>query len=163
MFKALMRTPNDFAILFVRLGLGASLLPHGLEKLGLFVKDSPGLVESAKASAPNLVAMAGIPGIPDWVGYLVIAAEVLGSVALIFGFFGRFCALSIAGLLGVAAYAKLGTGGTEVMLQWWRDFYEAPTYASYHILGFGAALAILIRGSGALSLDRLFAKSSSLD
>ncbi len=162
-FKALFRTPNDFAILFVRLGLGASLLPHGLEKLGLFAEDSPGILASAKEAAPGLVAMAGISGIPDWVGYLAIAAEVLGATLLILGFLGRFQALVIGALLAVAAYSQLGGFETDAVLRWWRDFYEAPTYGSYHILGVFAALAILIRGSGALSLDRAFGWKTDTD
>lgn len=157
MLKALFGTPNDFAILLVRLGLGASLLPHGLEKLGLFVEDSPGIIESAKNSAPQLVQMVGIAGIPDWVGYFAIAAEVLGGAALILGFLGRFQGLAVAVLLGMAAYSHLGpTVDADALLQWWRDFYQAPTYGSYHILGILAALAVLVRGSGALSLDRAF-------
>ena len=91
MFKALLRTPNDFAILWVRLALGASLLPHGLEKLGLF-DDTKGLGEALQFHAAK---MAGLTGTPEWACYLGIAAEVLGSIALILGLFGRFSALCI--------------------------------------------------------------------
>ena len=156
MFKAIFQTPNDFAMLFVRLGLGASLLPHGLDKLGLFTEDSPGLFKQMQEVAPQLVAMVGIAGIPDWVGYLAIAAEVLGATLLILGLFGRFQALVIGGLLAMAAYAHLGGFEPDALLQWWRDNPQNPTYGSYHILGILAALALVIRGSGALSLDRAF-------
>ena len=154
MLKALLRTQNDVAILFVRLGLGASLLPHGLEKLGIFKTDSPGVFESMKASAAYLAETVG--GAP-WMGYLAIAAEVLGSIALIFGFFGRFCALCIAGVLAVAAWKAGGLEAGEY-LKWWRDAPGATTYGSYHLLGVLCGLAILIRGSGALSLDRVLGK-----
>ena len=152
MFKALLRTPNDFAILWVRLALGASLLPHGLEKLGLF-QDGPGLGDSMRNAAEF---MAQATGTPVWAGYLGIAAEVLGSVALILGLFGRFSALCIGALMAVAAYKVGGIEAGDV-LAWWRDKPGATTYGGYHLLALGASLAILVRGSGALSIDRKLA------
>ena len=100
--------------------------------------------------------MAQTTGTPEWAGYLAIAAEVLGSIALIFGFFGRFCALSIGALMAVAAWKAGGLEAGEV-LTWWRDAPGATTYGSYHLLAVGAALAIVVRGSGALSIDRKIA------
>ncbi len=152
MFKALLRTPNDFAILWVRLALGASLLPHGLEKLGLF-DDEKGLGDAMRGAAEY---MAQETGAPVWAGYLGIAAEVLGSIALILGLFGRFSALCIGGLLAVAAYRVGGIEAGDV-LAWWRDAPGATTYGAYHVLAIGACLAILVRGSGALSIDRTLA------
>jgi uncharacterized membrane protein YphA (DoxX/SURF4 family) len=152
MFKALLRTPNDFAILCVRVALGASLLPHGLEKLGMF-DDQLGIGDAMQKAAEF---MAQATGTPVWAGYLGIAAEVLGSAALILGVFGRFSALCIGALMAVAAYK---VGGIEVgeVLTWWRDKPGATTYGGYHLLAVGASLAILIRGSGALSIDRMLA------
>ena len=152
MFKALLRTPNDFAMLWVRVALGASLLPHGLEKLGLF-DDSVGMGDAMTKSAEY---MANATGTPVFAGYLGIAAEVLGSLALILGVFGRFSALCIGGLMAVAAYQVGGIAEGDV-LTWWRDAPGNTTYGSYHLLAVGAALAILIRGSGALSIDRKLA------
>lgn len=147
MFKALLRTPNDFAILLVRLALGASILSHGLEKLGLF-DDALGLADAVQQSAETL---AGITGAPVWAGYLAMAAETLGAIALILGFFGRFSALCIGGVMVVAAW-KAGHIESGELLTWWRG-----TTGSYHLLAVGAALAILIRGSGALSIDHRLA------
>ena len=146
----LFKTPGDVGMLFVRVALGASLLPHGLEKLGLFDNTSPGLFEYAGTKAAALGSAVG--GDP-WLGWLAIIAEVVGSVSLIVGFFGRFCALAIGGVMVMAAWKA---GGLEAgqYLDWWRDAPGATTYGSYHILAVGAAIAILIRGSGALSVDR---------
>lgn len=154
MFKALLRTPNDFAILWVRLALGASLLPHGLEKLGLF--DETKSMGDAMKGAAEFMAQA--TGTPVWAGYLGIAAEVLGALALILGLFGRFSALCIGALMAVAAFKVGGIEAGEV-LKWWRDAPGATTYGGYHLLAVGASLAILIRGSGALSIDRMVARA----
>jgi uncharacterized membrane protein YphA (DoxX/SURF4 family) len=157
----LFRTQKDFAILFVRLALGVSMLAHGLEKLGVFRDADPdkGLFQFADSSAAAVASMAGVPA---WMGWLAIAAEVLGAASLIFGFFGRFCALAIGGVMVMAAW-KVGAGpdaeGVMQSLQngafeaWWRS-----TPGSYHILAIGAALAILVRGSGSLSIDRFMTR-----
>ena len=144
----LLRTRNDFAMLFVRLALGLSMLPHGLSKLGIWDDASTGLFDYAGERADMLATLVG--GEP-WMGWLAIVAEVVGSVVLIFGFFGRFCALAIAGVMGVAAWKVSGLDAmtTDAWLNWWRS----DPSGSYHLLALGAALAILIRGSGALSID----------
>lgn len=145
---ALLRTPNCFAMLFVRVALGASLLSHGLEKMGLFEDGGPGMFEFMGNKAKEL---AGAVGVDPWLGWCALAAEVLGSVALILGVFGRFCALCIGALMVVAAWKA---GGLEAghYMDWWRGIA-----GSYHILAVGASLAILIRGSGALSIDHALA------
>lgn len=150
---ALFRTPNCFAMLFVRLALGASLLPHGLQKMGLFDDGGPGLFDAMGESAKKLAATVGVD---PWLGWCALAAEVLGAVALILGFFGRFCALCIGALMVVAAWKG---GGLEAghYMDWWRGIT-----GSYHLLAVGASLAILIRGSGALSIDHALAPMPKL-
>jgi uncharacterized membrane protein YphA (DoxX/SURF4 family) len=92
--------------------------------------------------------------------------EVLGSLALIFGFFGRIAALGVIGLMGVAAWKtmamQIAGGGAitaEVVKTWWYDNPQIQTtYGAFHILAVAVGLALLIRGSGALSFDRAMSK-----
>jgi uncharacterized membrane protein YphA (DoxX/SURF4 family) len=150
MFRSLMRTSNDPALFLVRLGVGLSLLSHGLEKLGVFTDGGPGLFEAAENSAQRLGQMVGGD---TWMGWLAVAAEVLGSLALIAGFMGRFCALCIAGVMGFAAYHAHGLK-EGLVEEWWRQ-----TAGSYHLLAVLACLAIVLKGSGWLSVDRALSPS----
>ena len=59
-------------------------------------------------------------------------------------------------LMGVAAWKAGGLEAGEYMT-WWKDAPGATTYGGYHLLAIGASLAILIRGSGALSVDHALA------
>ena len=155
MFKLLLRTPNEFAMTLVRVGLGASLLPHGLVKLGVLEGGSP---EQTVKMVESLEL-----GLPGWTAYLLIATEVLFAGFLILGFLGRLSALSIGIAMAVAAWTMGGLSQGEY-LTWWVDSPMAPwktTYGSYHLLAICCALAILIRGSGALSIDRLLARPKS--
>lgn len=162
MFRALLQTRPDFAFFLLRVALGASLLPHGLAKLGIFVDDAPPLQESIDKTVQSFGQMFGLD--PIW-AYLAIAAEILAPIALIIGLFGRLSALVVAGVMGVAAWKtmEMKAGGTALIdlphvKWWWLDLPGATSYGSYHILAIGVALAILIRGSGWLSLDRAFTK-----
>jgi len=75
--------------------------------------------------------------------------------------FGRFSALCIGALMAFAAY-KVGGIEADLILRWWRDTPGETTYGSYHILAVGAALAIVIRGSGALSVDRALTRTPTV-
>ena len=156
MFKLLLKTPSDFAILLVRLGLGVSLLPHGLGKLGLFGGSTEGAFKTLETSAADIAQQIG--GSP-WMGYVAIAVAVAGSVSLIIGFLGRVWALLVGALLAATAWT---VGGLEAgtYLEWWRQTAESHAYGSYHLIGLLCALAILIRGSGALSVDRIASRPS---
>lgn len=152
MFRALMKTPNDFAILFVRLGLGASLLAHGLATMGIFADDSPGLFDSIGNTATSYEALYGLA---PWMTWFGVIASVVGSIALILGFFGRIVVLCIGAVVVVAAWKAGGLAEGEY-LKWWQD--ATGTWGSYQILATLSALAILIRGSGAISIDHAISK-----
>lgn len=154
MFKALLRTPNEFAMTLVRVGLGASILPHGLAKMGVFGEDA-GSIGKTIAMVESLEL-----GLPGWTAYLLIATEALFAAFLIVGFLGRLSALSIGMAMAVAAWT-MGGLSAGLYKAWWLDAPGASTYGSYHLLAICCALAILIRGSGALSIDRLLARPSS--
>lgn len=146
MIKAFFRTQNDWASLFARLALGIVMLPHGLQKvLGLF--GGHGFEATLNHFTTKL-------GLPTAVAVLVILAESAGAIGLIVGCCTRLCALGI-GMVMV---------GAIIMAHWQHGFFmnwfghQAGEGFEYHILAIGLALALMIRGGGALSIDRGIAK-----
>lgn len=79
-------TQNDFGVFVARVMLSIVFMPHGAQKLlGLF--GGYGFSATLDSFTSN--------GMPAVLAFLVIMAESLGSVALLFGFFGRFMAFAI--------------------------------------------------------------------
>ena len=141
MLKKLMQTDEDMGMLIVRLTLGIVMFPHGAQKLlGWF---------GGAGFAGTLQAMTGM-GLPAVVVFLVILCEFFGSIALITGFLGRVGAF---GILCVMV-------GAIVMAHWPNGFFmnwfgnQKGEGYEYHLLAIGLALAILVKGSGSLSIDR---------
>jgi putative oxidoreductase len=97
----------------------------------------------------TLRAMTGI-GLPRIVVLFVMTAEFLGSLGLIFGFLTRLGALGIIGVML----------GAILTVHWHNGFFmnwtgkQAGEGFEYHLLAIGIALALLIRGGGAFSVDR---------
>lgn len=87
-----LRTNNpDLAAFILRAATGATFLVHGLTKLFVFTP----------AGTAGYFQSLGLPGA---LGYLTMAAELLGGVALIAGFMTRWVALAMVPLLLGAAW-----------------------------------------------------------
>jgi len=143
MLRKLIATRNDYAILLVRLALAAVMFPHGAQKtLGWF---------GGYGFHGTLQFFTGTLGIPAPVAVLVFLAESLGAVALAFGFVGRFMAFGIAATMAGAVWMVHLHNG--FFMNWTGQ--QAGEGIEYHILVIAMALAVMIRGIGALSLDRL--------
>jgi putative oxidoreductase len=137
----LLRTSNDSAALVARLALGLVMLPHGAQKvLGWFGG------EGLRATIDGMSQQ----GIPVALALAVVAGELLGSIALVAGLLGR---LAAAGILLIML-------GAIVLVHFEHGFFMNWTGAQsgegfeYHLLAMGLALVVLIKGSGALSIDR---------
>jgi putative oxidoreductase len=148
----LTRTQNDAAMLFARLALGVSMFPHGAQKAMGWFKDPNDMFKTDFDNMSQTVdAFRNFFDMAPWMTYCVIAAELLGSIALVFGFFGRLAAIGIgATMVGAAWKTHLSDGNFK---EWW-IFDNMGLEGGYHMLAVGICLAILIRGSGALSIDR---------
>lgn len=141
MLKKLMRTDGDAGSLIVRLALGLVMFPHGAQKLlGWF---------GGAGFAGTLQGMTGM-GIPAVVVFLVILAEFFGSLALITGFLGRVGALGILCVMTGAIFMVHLPNG--FFMNWMGN--QKGEGIEYHLLAIGMAVAILVKGSGALSIDR---------
>ena len=142
MLKKLMQTDEDVGMLIVRVTLGLVMFPHGAQKLlGWF---------GGNGFAGTMDFFTSQLGLPAVVALLVILAESFGAIALISGFLGRVGAFGIlCVMLGAMFMVHLQNG---FFMNWYGN-QKGEGY-EYHLLAIGMALAILIKGSGSLSIDR---------
>jgi len=141
MFQKLIATNSDIVLLILRLTLGAVMFPHGAQKvLGWF---------GGGGFNATLQGMTGM-GLPAAVVVLVMIAEFLGSLGLIIGFLTRLGALGIISVMVGAIFTVHRQYG--FFMNWTGS--QAGEGFEYHLLAIGIAVALLIRGGGAFSLDR---------
>jgi putative oxidoreductase len=142
MLKKLMQTDEDVGMLIVRLALGAVIFPHGAQKLlGWF---------GGHGFADTMQFFTGQLRLPAAVVLLVVLAESFGAVALITGFLGRVGALGVlCVMLGAIFKVHLPNG---FFMNWYGT--QQGEGIEYHLLAIGMALAVMIKGSGSLSIDR---------
>jgi len=145
MWNKLVKTDNDVAIMVVRLGLGIVFFPHGMQKLfGWF--GGPGFSGTMGMFTNNL-------HIPAVFAFLAIMAEGLGSLGLITGFLTRIAAFGVGMNMVVAVY----------MLHWQNGFFmnwfgnQKGEGFEYHLLVIAMVIALIIKGGGALSVDKAIA------
>lgn len=146
MFGKLLKTESDAAALVLRLGLGVVMFPHGAQKvLGWF---------GGYGLAGTWGFMTGQMHIPAVFAALAITAEFAGSLGLIVGLLGRVAAFGLGVEMAVAAFLG-GHVANGFFMNW--SGHQTGEGFEYHILVVVIALAVMIKGSGALSLDRLLA------
>jgi putative oxidoreductase len=143
--RSLIDTSDDRIPMLARLALGIVIFPHGAQKLlGWF--GGPG-IDGA------LGFYAGL-GIPAFLGWLAIVTEFFGGIALIVGYLGRFAAFAIAIDLIVAVVT---TNWQIGFFMNWTGQQQGEGF-EFHILAVTLALIVLIRGSGALSIDHALSR-----
>jgi putative oxidoreductase len=127
---------NEYAEPVLRTGLGAILIPHGMQKLfGAF----GGMGLTANAALFDRIGYT--PGM-FW-GTLVGCTELIGGILLVVGLFTRFAAAAVLIFMIVAVKFTSAKG-----FFWTAGGFEFPL-----LIGL-CALFFTIRGGGALSLDR---------
>ncbi|NIO15561.1 MAG: DoxX family membrane protein [Deltaproteobacteria bacterium] len=144
--KWLIKTENDLAALFLRILLGVVMFPHGAQKaLGWY---------GGGGFSGTMGFFTTKMGIPYVLALLVIAAEFLGSLGLIAGLLTRVAAFGIFSVMVGAIYLvhwKIG-----FFMNW---FGKNPGEGyEYHLLAIAIALALMIKGGGALSVDRAISR-----
>jgi putative oxidoreductase len=144
--KNSMKTDGSLVALICRLTLGLVMLPHGLQKtVGLF---------GGHGFSGTMGFLTGAVGLPAIIAFLVIAAESVGALALIVGFFTRFSAASLAVVMAGAAW--IGHGSNGFFMNWFGQ--QQGEGFEYHLLAIGLALALVVGGGGRLSLDGALCK-----
>ncbi|HKS04667.1 MAG TPA: DoxX family protein [Gemmatimonadaceae bacterium] len=146
-FTNLVATNDDPAALVLRVALGLVMFPHGAQKLlGWF---------GGYGFAGTVGGFSSMH-IPAAVTVLVIAIEFLGSIALITGLFGRAAALGIIAVMSGAVFMVHLPNG--FFMNW--SGQQAGEGFEYHALVIAMAIAIMIRGSGAFSVDRALSRNA---
>jgi putative oxidoreductase len=136
-----MQTDRDWVGTLLRWTLAIVIFPHGAQKvLGWF---------GGYGFSGSLGFFTETLGIPAFVAVLVFAAEFLGPIALAAGFFSRIAAAGIGAVMLGAIVVVHGANG--FFMDWAGS--QAGQGFEYHLLVIGLALAIVVKGSGALSLD----------
>jgi putative oxidoreductase len=141
MFRRFLRTDDDVSALVMRLTLGLVFFPHGAQKvLGWFGGGG------ASATIQGFAKM----GMPPVLTVLIMAAELGGSILLIVGFLTRLAALGVGCVMAGAIVLVHGKVGFFMN---WMGTQKGEGY-EYHVLALGLAIALLIKGGGAFSVDR---------
>ena len=146
--RHLFQTADSLPLALVRLGLGVVMFTHGAQKmLGWF-------------GGNGFSATMGFfthSGIPAPFAFLAIAAEFFGGIGLILGFLSRIGAFGILCNMAVAIARVHAANGFFMN---WTGAKKGEGF-EYHILAIAMALAVVIGGAGAFSLDRLAARPSA--
>ena len=146
MYRWIIETKDDYAALVLRLMLGIVFFVHGSQKvLGWF--GGYGFTNTMNAFTQKM-------HIPFVFALLAIAAEFLGSIALLMGLFTRIAAFSIATVMVVAVG----------LVHWQNGFFMNWSGAQkgegfeYHLLVIAIAAALMIKGGGSFSIDKKLSK-----
>jgi putative oxidoreductase len=143
MMASLFYTNPDWIDTLIRITLGVVFFAHGAQKLlGWF--GGAGLKQTMRA-------MHQLLGLPVPLAFLSIATEFFGGYGLMVGLLSRVAALGIAVTMVGAILMVHGRYG--LFLNWFGD--RKGDGFEYHLLAIALAVVIIVRGSGALSLDRL--------
>jgi len=125
----------------MRLVLGVVFFAHGAQKmLGWFGG------HGFNATMDQFTHHMGIPVV---FAFLAIAAEFFGGLGLIVGLLGRVAAFGILVTMAVAVVMVHGKNG---LFMNWMGSQQGEGF-EYHLLAMALAMAIVIKGSGAFSLD----------
>ena len=143
MLEWLVRTHGDVVPLVLRLTLAVVMFAHGAQKvLGWFGGSGlRGTLDFLRKS-----------GVPSPVAVLTIMAEFLGPLGLAVGLLTRVAALGIA---AVMLGAILTVHRRRFFMNWYGN--QQGEGFEYHLLAIGLAVALVLDGPGAWSLDALIA------
>ncbi|WP_186648143.1 DoxX family protein [Fluviispira vulneris] len=139
--KFIFQTNSEYSTLIMRVALGCMILPHGLQKtFGIF---------GGGGFSKTLEYMNQVEGIPLFFAFLAILAEFLGGLGLIFGGVTRVAAFGVGSVMAVAMYMHISNG---FFMNW--SGSKTGEGFEFFILAIGLSLALILKGGGALSIDR---------
>jgi putative oxidoreductase len=146
--QKLFKTNNDWTGLALRLGIAIVLFPHGAQKLlGWF---------GGYGFAGTMQFFTGTVGLPWFIGFLVILLEFFGSLLLLAGLGSRIIAAAMIILfIGIVFASHVQNG---FFMNWFGN-QKGEGY-EYFLLLIGLCAALLFNGSGKLSVDKLFYKTT---
>jgi len=144
MLRKLMHTEDDVVPTIIRLVLGGVMFAHGAQKMlgwfgGYGFSGTMGFFESQHIPAP--------------LAFLAIAAEFFGGIGLLLGLLGRVAAFGVGVNMVVAILTVHLANG---LFMNWSGQQKGEGF-EYHLLVLAMVAAILLKGSGAWSVDRALA------
>jgi putative oxidoreductase len=149
MWQKLIGTRSSLSLAIVRLVLGLVMFPHGAQKmLGWF---------GGYGFSGTMGAFTHHMGIPAPLAFLAIAAEFFGGLGLIVGFLSRIAAFGVLTTMVVAVLTAHIHNGFFMN---WAGTNKGEGF-EYHLLAIAMALAVVIAGAGAPSIDRALNRSGS--
>jgi putative oxidoreductase len=142
MLKKIFYTSNDSILTLIRLVLGSVMFAHGAQKMlgwfgGYGFKGTMGFFTQTMH-------------IPAPFAFLAIAAEFFGGLGLIVGLLTRVAAFGITVNMLVAIFTVHIANGFFMN---WTGQQKGEGF-EYHLLVLAMTTALMIRGAGALSIDR---------
>ena len=142
MFRKLISTSNEYTLTLVRLVLGVVFFAHGAQKmLGWF---------GGYGFHGTMGFFTQMMHIPAPLAFLAICAEFFGGLGLIVGLLGRVAAFGILMNMLVAVFTVHIHYG--FFANW--SGQQKGEGIEYHLLAIALLLVVMIKGSGALSIDR---------
>jgi putative oxidoreductase len=146
MFRKLINTTDDSVMTVLRLVLGVIFFAHGAQKtLGWF---------GGYGFSGTMGFFTNAMHIPAPLAFLAICAEFLGSIGLLVGLLGRVAAFGIACNMVVAVVMVHRHFG--LFANWFGN--QKGEGIEYHLLALAICLAVMVKGSGAFSIDRALSK-----
>ena len=145
MVRKLISTDNDSATAILRFVLGVIFFAHGAQKmLGWF---------GGYGFSGTMGFFTDVMHIPVLFAFLAITAEFFGGLGLILGFLTRIAALGIFSNMVVAiAMVHFRFG----FFMNWTGAQKGEGF-EYHLLVLAITAFLMIRGAGAVSIDRVLA------
>ena len=144
--KSLFATSNDHVVAFLRLVLGIIFFVHGGQiALGWF---------HGYGFHASMHAFESL-GIPAVFAFVAICAQFFGAIGLIVGLLTRIAAFGI-GMTMLVAVLKI-----HLAVGFFMNWYGAQKGEGYeyHLLVIAISIALIVKGAGALSIDRAIAKA----
>jgi putative oxidoreductase len=141
MLRKILATTNDWTLTLLRLVMGVIFFAHGAQKvLGWF---------GGYGFSGTMGFFTNRMHIPAVFAFLAICAEFLGGIGLILGALGRIAAFGIACNMVVAILMVHGPNG---LFMNWTGQQKGEGF-EYHLLAIAIAIVLMVKGSGALSVD----------
>ena len=146
MFRKLVSTSNDYSMTVARLVLGAVFFAHGAQKmLGWF---------GGYGFTGTMNFFTHMMHIPATFAFLAICAEFFGGLGLLVGFLSRIAAFGISVNMLVAIFTVHIHNGFFAN---WTGQQKGEGF-EYHLLALALLFLVMVKGAGALSVDRALSK-----
>ena len=144
----LFRTSESVGPLLLRVSLAVVMFPHGAQKaLGWF---------GGSGFASSMAFFTDKMGIPAVFAFLAITTEFLGPLALLFGFLTRIAAFAVGfDILVAALLVHIHFG---FFMNWLGK--QKGEGIEFDLLLWAIALALIVQGAGAFSIDRVISARS---